>query len=122
MAFGPSNAWYQPKKSNVANYDHCTQTIHLNWAEEPDLVKFAKAVFEPEWDAGLVPFWKKRQAEFFERSHDQFVAAIQAMEGPDYFRKSVPALIENNRWLMEQQTLTFSINRLPKRPPIIFGD
>lgn len=70
----------------------------------------------------LVPLWKKRQAEFFERSHDQFVATIQAMEGPDYFRESVPALIENNRWLMEQKTLTFSINRLPKRPPIIFGD
>lgn len=70
----------------------------------------------------LVPLWKKRQGEFFERSHDQFVKTVQAIKGPDYFHESVPALIENNRWLLEQGTLAPSIVRLPKRPPIIFGD
>lgn len=70
----------------------------------------------------LVPYWKKRQAEFFERSHLHFVAKINAMQGPDYFHAAVPALIENNKWIMEQETLRLTLNRLPKRPPISFGD
>ncbi|WP_194790739.1 hypothetical protein [Pseudomonas sp. UFMG81] len=70
----------------------------------------------------LVPFWKKRQAEFFERSHTHFVSQINAIQGPEYFRSSIPALIENNKWIMEQKTLALTLNRLPKRPPIIFGD
>ncbi|WP_223550215.1 hypothetical protein [Pseudomonas sp. A-B-19] len=70
----------------------------------------------------LVPFWKKRRAEFFERSHMHFVAQINAIQGPEYFRAAIPALIENNQWLMEQKTLALTLNRLPKRPPIMFGD
>ncbi|WP_339470253.1 hypothetical protein ACK1U3_21475 [Pseudomonas promysalinigenes] len=70
----------------------------------------------------LVPFWKKRQAEFFERSHMHFVDQINAIQGPEYFRTSIPALIENNKWIMEQKTLALTLNRLPKRPPILFGD
>jgi hypothetical protein len=70
----------------------------------------------------LVPFWKKRQAEFFERSHMHFVAQINAIQGPEYFHTSIPALIENNKWIMEQKTLALTLNRLPKRPPILFGD
>ena len=70
----------------------------------------------------LVPFWKKRQAEFFERSHEHFVAQINAIQGPEYFHTSIPALIENNKWIMEQKTLAPTLNRLPKRPPILFGD
>jgi len=31
-------------------------------------------------------------------------------------------LIENNKWIMEQKTLALTLNRLPKRPPILFGD
>ncbi|UXJ50877.1 hypothetical protein [Pseudomonas citronellolis] len=70
----------------------------------------------------LVPLWRKRQGEFFERSHRHFVETVGTIKGPDYFHDSVPALIENNRWLMEQGTLVPSILGLPKRPPVIFGD
>lgn len=70
----------------------------------------------------LVPFWKKRQEEFFERSHAHFAAQINAIQGPEYFRSATSALIENNRWLMEQKTLALTLNGLPKRPPILFGD
>ncbi|MFJ4347632.1 hypothetical protein [Pseudomonas sp. NPDC089401] len=70
----------------------------------------------------LVAFWRKRQAEFFERSHDHFVSEIKQIKGPDYFHSAIPALIENNRWLMEQRTLAFTQIGLPKRPPIILGD
>lgn len=70
----------------------------------------------------LLPFCKKRQAEFFERSHKHFVAQINAIQGPEYFHTSIPALIENNKWIMEQKSLALTLNRLPKRPPLLFGD
>lgn len=70
----------------------------------------------------LLPFWRKRQAEFFERSHADFVVQISKMKGPVYFLDAVPALIENNRWLMEQKSLALTLGGLPNRPPIIFGD
>jgi hypothetical protein len=96
--------------------------IHNACSELAKRSRSAPLDYSDELIFDLVPFWKKRQAEFFERSHQHYVETIQAMDGPQYFCDSIPALIENNRWLMEQQTLTFSINRLPKRPPIIFGD
>lgn len=70
----------------------------------------------------LLPFWRQRREEFFERSHRRFAETIKSIEGPDYFHDSTPALIENNRFILEQQTLTPSIIRLPKRPPLILGD
>ena len=70
----------------------------------------------------LVPFWRKRQDEFFERSHAHFVTQISQIKGPEYFHDAVPALIENNRWLMEQKSLALTLGGLPNRPPIIFGD
>lgn len=70
----------------------------------------------------LVPFWRKRQDEFFERSHTDFVTQICQIKGPEYFNDAVPALIENNRWLMEQKSLALTLGGLPNRPPIIFGD
>ncbi len=70
----------------------------------------------------LLPFWRKRQDEFFERSHANFVTQISQIKGPGYFHDAVPALIENNQWLMEQKSLTLTLGGLPNRPPIIFGD
>lgn len=70
----------------------------------------------------LLPFWRKRQDEFFERSHADFVTQIRKIKGPGYFHEAAPALIENNQWLMEQKSLSLTMGGLPNRPPIIFGD
>ncbi|GEM_PF-6529052 len=44
------------KRSNstLAYYEHFTQTIRLKRAERPDLVNLANAVFNPDWNAGLL--------------------------------------------------------------------
>ncbi|WP_055002583.1 hypothetical protein [Pseudomonas coronafaciens] len=70
----------------------------------------------------LLPFWRKSQEEFFERSHADFVTQISLIKGPGYFHDAAPALIQNNQWLMEQKSLALTLGGLPNRPPIIFGD
>ncbi|MHC8351052.1 hypothetical protein ACYZT7_17405 [Pseudomonas sp. RT4P38] len=70
----------------------------------------------------LVPFWRNRQDEFFEHSYAHFVTQISQIKGPEYFHDAVPALIENNRWLMEQKSLALTLGGQPNRPLIIFGD
>ena len=40
--------------SALAYYEHFTQVITLKRAERPDLVNLANAVFNPDWNAGLL--------------------------------------------------------------------
>lgn len=81
---------------------------------------------EPDEDLifELLPHLKSERNIFYERSHEQFQRKIMAIQevAPAYFRDAAPALIECNRYILEQQTLNPTILRLPKRPPIFCGD
>ncbi|MGX9569830.1 hypothetical protein CKQ80_10005 [Pseudomonas moraviensis] len=96
---------------------HFLRLIHTARQGKP--LKFDEdLVFE------LFPYWKTQRSSFFEQSHEQFKKnVIQASAiGPNYFRDSIPALIANNQYILEQESLVPTLIRLPKRPPIICGD
>ncbi|WP_225776411.1 hypothetical protein [Pseudomonas sp. Marseille-Q5115] len=74
----------------------------------------------------LFPYWKRERSVFFEKSHEEFKKFIDEHVrhhgAPNYFPESIPALIENNRYILEQQSLCPTLLGLPKRPPIFCGD
>lgn len=71
----------------------------------------------------LFDCWKTFRADYFERSHEGFLAEIanNATVAPEYFEDAKAALISNNKQILERKTLAPTIFQL-KYPPLYCGD
>ncbi|MGR6496933.1 hypothetical protein IYR97_08000 [Pseudomonas fulva] len=71
----------------------------------------------------LFDCWKGFKADYFEKSHEGFLAQVAHTSevAPEYFESAKAALIENNKKILERKTLTPSIYNL-KFPPLYCGD